>query len=64
VGLDFSFINTPDASFTVWSTTNLALPFGQWVNLGPPTETPPGTYQFNDPQATNFPQRFYRVTSP
>jgi hypothetical protein len=63
-GLDFSFTNTPDASFTVWSTTNLTLPFGQWQNLGPPTETPPGTYQFNDPQATNFPQCFYRVTSP
>jgi hypothetical protein len=63
-GLDFSFTNTPDASFTVWSTTNLTLPFGQWQNLGPPTETPPGTYEFNDPQATNFPQRFYRVTSP
>jgi hypothetical protein len=63
-GLDFSFTDTPDASFTVWSTTNLTLPFGQWQNLGPPTETPPGTYKFNDPQATNFPRRFYRVTSP
>jgi hypothetical protein len=65
-GLTFSFSDTPDAgaSFTVWSTTNVVLPFSQWQNLGHPTETPPGTYQFNDPHATNFAQRFYRVTSP
>jgi hypothetical protein len=63
-GLDFSFTNTPDASFTVWSTTNLVLPLGPWQNLGHPNESPTGTYHFNDPQATNFPRRFYRVTSP
>jgi hypothetical protein len=65
-GLNFSFTNTPNASanFTIWSTTNLALPFGQWQNLGHPTESPAGTYNFTDPQATNFRLRFYRVTSP
>ncbi|MGO9585900.1 MAG: immunoglobulin domain-containing protein [Limisphaerales bacterium] len=65
-GLTFSFTNTPyaNAVFTIWSTTNLTLPFNQWQNLGHPTELPVGTYQFNDSHATNVPQRFYRVTSP
>ena len=62
-GFSFSFTDATGASFTVWSTTNLSLPFGQWRNLGHPTETTPGTYEFDDPQTT-FPQRFYQVTSP
>ena len=65
-GLQFSFTNTPGASsqFTVWSTTNLALPFVQWQNLGHPTENPAGQYQFIDSQAVGKPQQFYKVTSP
>ena len=37
-----------------------------WSNLGPATEIPPGSgqFQFTDHQATNHPQRFYRVSSP
>ena len=66
VGSQFSFSNVPGASadFTVWGTTNLGLPFGQWQNLGHPTEVLFGNYQFNDSQATGKPQQFYRVTSP
>jgi len=65
-GLVFSFSDIPGASaeFTVWGTTNLALPFNQWQNLGNPTEVSQGNYQFNDLQATNKSQRFYKVTSP
>jgi len=65
-GLSFSFSNTPGASteFTVWSTTNLTLPFNQWQNLGNPTEVSPGNYQFTDLQATNESKQFYKVTSP
>jgi hypothetical protein len=65
-GLHFNFTNAPGAgaSFTVWSTTNLTLPFSQWQNLGHPTESPADTYQFTDSQATNKPARFYKVTSP
>jgi len=48
----------------VLASTNVALPFAQWSILGAPVESTPGTYQFTDPQATNSPQRFYRVTSP
>jgi len=65
-GLRFTFANTPGASsqFTVWSTTNLTLPFAQWSNLGHPSEVTAGNYQFTDAQATNKPARFYQVTSP
>ena len=63
-GLQFSFTSTPGAAadFTVWSTTNLALPLPQWQNLGHPTEVSFGTYSFLDSQATNQPQQFYQVT--
>lgn len=68
-GLSLSFTNTPGASgsFTIWGTTNIALPFAQWMNLGHPTEVPAGAYSvydFTDPAATGEPQEFYRVTSP
>ena len=60
----FNFTNTPGASLTVWGSTNVALPFAQWSNLGAPVESPAGTFQFTDPQAAINAQRFYRVTSP
>ena len=60
----FAFINTPGASFTVFRTTNLALPFSSWTILGVPIELAPGSFQFIDPLATNYPNCFYRVTSP
>ncbi len=60
----FSFTNTPGVSFTVLSTTNLSLSVTNWSVLGTATDSPPGTFQFTDPQATNGPKRFYRVRSP
>ncbi|PWU20250.1 MAG: hypothetical protein C5B50_04375 [Verrucomicrobia bacterium] len=65
-GLKLGFSDSPGAGgqFTVWSTTNVTLPFGQWQNLGHPSEITSGNYVFTDNQATNKPQRYYRVTSP
>jgi hypothetical protein len=64
----FNFTNYPDlnTTFTVWASTNLAIPFNLWSNLGMVTDSPPGSgqYQFTDPGATNSNQRFYRVRSP
>jgi hypothetical protein len=60
----FSFANTPGALFTVLAATNIALPLGDWTVLGAMTESPPGQFQFSDPQAANHPQRYYRVRSP
>lgn len=58
------FSNAPGASFTALATTNLALPFSNWTTLGSVTQISYGQYQFTDPQATNMPKRFYRVSSP
>src|SRR5260370_19429398 len=59
----FSFTNVPGCSFTAQVSTNLAATNG-WTSLGSPTEISPGQFQFTDPQATNYPRRFYRVSPP
>jgi hypothetical protein len=60
----FSFTNQTGLTFSVYASTNVALPLAQWTLLGSPTESPAGTFQFTDAAATNSPRRFYRVTSP
>ena len=61
----FAFTNnSPEATFTVLSTTNLSLALEDWTVLGAPTRTASGQFRFSDPQTTNNPQRFYRVSSP
>jgi hypothetical protein len=62
----FGFTNLTGASFTVFGVTSVAASSNEWSNLGPAVETPPGSgqFQFTDLQATNYPQRFYRVSSP
>jgi len=61
-----NFSNLTGASFSVLATTNVVLPTSNWPTLGLASETPPGSglFEFTDSQATNFPQRFYRVRSP
>jgi len=56
----FSFTSSPDAAFTVLASTNLS----QWELLGPATRDAAGQYYFSDPEAPNYPQRFYKVASP
>ena len=60
----FSFNNSVGALFGVLSTTNLSLPMTNWTALGGVVEVSPGQFQFNDPQATNKPLRFYRAFAP
>jgi hypothetical protein len=59
----FSFTNSVGALFGVQVTTNLARSTA-WTLLSGVTEIAPGQFQFTDPQATNRPQRFYRLRSP
>jgi hypothetical protein len=59
----FAFTNTPGASFSVLTSTNLALPVEEWTSAGAALETSPGSYQFTD-ETRSTPQRFYRVRSP
>jgi hypothetical protein len=60
----FVFTNIMGAPFSVLAVTNLSLPLSNWTSLGAVTDSPPGQYQFADPQAANGAQRFYRVSSP
>ena len=62
--LQFGFTNTPGASFTVVSTTNLSLPWSEWTVAGAATNTAPGAFQFTSQPTTNDAQRFYGVRSP
>ncbi len=61
---NFSFTNTPGASFTVLTTTNVGLPLSNWTVLGGLVEISPGQFKFTDPQATTNQQRFYCVRTP
>jgi predicted outer membrane repeat protein len=62
----FMFTNVANASFTVFASTNVALPFTQWTKLSAAVELPAGSgqYQFTDPSAGTNGQNFYRVCSP
>jgi hypothetical protein len=62
--LRFTFTNTPGAPFSALATMLPTLPTSEWMVLGGVSEIAPGQFQFTDTQATNFPQRYYRVRSP
>jgi len=57
----FAFTNSVGAVFGALASTNVSLPSSNWTALGGVAEISPGQFQFTDPQATNSPQRFYRV---
>jgi hypothetical protein len=65
-GVSFGFNSAPFSAtaLSVRATTNLTVPLAQWTDLGNPTESSFGKYQFQDSQATTNSQRFYIVTSP
>lgn len=56
---ELNFTNVTGLGFTVWASTNILSSATNWVNLGTPTETAVGKYQFID--ATANKTRFYRV---
>jgi len=55
-----NFIGSSNASYSVWASTNLV----NWTRLGIVTNIVPGQYGFIDADATNWPQRFYRLAAP
>jgi hypothetical protein len=58
------YTNTPFGTNTVLTSMDMTVPPTNWTPLGSGVEVLPGQYQFIDPQATNIPQRFYRISSP
>lgn len=61
-----AFTNVPGGSFTLFSSTNVTLPFNTWSNLGSVVELPVGSghFQFTIPATNSQPRQFYRVRSP
>ncbi len=50
-------------SYRIFATTNLALAFSNWTQVASSNFTG-GTFQFSEPPATSFQQRFYRLSVP
>jgi len=61
---DFTGIPIPGAAFTIYSSTNVAIPLSNWTARGGALEILPGQFRFSDSQVTTNPLQFYRVRSP
>jgi hypothetical protein len=61
--LQFTFTSSPAATFTVLTSTNLALPLSNWTVLGAPVSNGPSSFQFRIPATNGIPQ-FFGVRSP
>ncbi len=59
----FTFLQTAGSTNTVLASTNLALAFSNWTQIGTAVEVLPGQFQFTD-TVVNLPRRFYRIRSP
>jgi hypothetical protein len=59
-----NFTGTSGFTHRVLASTNIAAPLPDWLDIGAATQTAPGQFQFTDPAASSFPQRFYRVRTP
>ncbi len=64
LAFQFAFTNTPGAFFGVVAATNPGQPLSTWTSLTGLTGLSPGRFLFTDSQATNSPQRYYRIRSP
>jgi autotransporter-associated beta strand protein len=61
--ISFGITGVVGEGYSVRATTNLSLPLGSWLLLESGS-LPSVPYIFNDLTATNFPYRFYRVSTP
>ena len=64
----FGFTNSPGLNFTTYATTNMALSFTNWFNVGNPNNVASNYYQYNSgPGVVTspiYPCVFFRVSSP
>ncbi len=58
--VELAFAGATNASYSVWASTN----FFAWQWLGPATQGSPGQFEYYDTTFTNYPYRFYRISSP
>ena len=62
--VQFGFNSTPGATFTVVSSTNIALPLSNWTVLSNALEISSGQFQFTSTPPINDSQHYYRVRWP
>jgi WD40 repeat protein len=60
----FAFAGLPNRTYIVLSSTKLNSPLSSWTKNGAAREFSPGLFVFNNSQATNGSQWFYRVYAP
>lgn len=58
-----SGLGPASAAYRVLAATNVALPLSNWMTTATGSFTG-GVFTVTDPQATNYPQRFYQVVAP
>jgi hypothetical protein len=58
------FTGSTNNLYTVLGTTNLGLPFSNWIDLGNASLVSGNLFQFTDTNSTNFKARFYMLQSP
>jgi hypothetical protein len=56
----FNLENLSSLNFHVLASTNVALPLMNWTDIGAARLR----YEFTDPDATNYPARFYQLVWP
>ena len=61
--IQISGTGSTNQPYRVLATTNIAEPTTNWVKVGFGTFTG-GVFTFTDPNATNYPARFYRLVTP
>jgi len=59
-GFKLCMLGEVSSNYLVFATTNLDIPFTNWVNLGL-MENTNGIWRYLDSDATNLPHRFYRA---
>ena len=62
-GFALSGTGTAGQAYVLLGASNLVPPI-VWLPLATNSADTNGNFNFNDPQATNWPQRFYRLTTP
>ncbi len=62
--IQFNLSAASGTSFTLLSTTNIALAMSNWTALGAMAEISPGQYQFTEPLPPIGSQRYFSVRSP
>ena len=62
-GFALTGTGTAGQAYVLLGASNLVPPI-VWLPLATNSADTNGNFNFNDPQATNWPQRFYRLTTP